>query len=110
MPRWALLFRPAIVEPLTMLSQRAFLPALLTTVLFCNAFLMFLLEPMVGRLLLPLLGGAPVVWNTCVVFFQLMLLAGYAAAHQATTRLRPLWQLTLLVVLQPAALLVLPLR
>ncbi|MBA2306054.1 MAG: fused MFS/spermidine synthase, partial [Acidobacteria bacterium] len=41
----------------------------------------FLLEPMAAKLVLPLLGGAPAVWNTCVVFFQAMLLAGYAYAH-----------------------------
>jgi hypothetical protein len=49
--------------------------------LFASAFLMFSLEPIVGRLFLPKLGGAPVVWNTCLVFFQGTLLAGYAFAH-----------------------------
>jgi SAM-dependent methyltransferase len=46
-----------------------------------SAFLMFSLEPFVGRLLLPLLGGSPSVWNTCILFFQAVLLAGYAWAH-----------------------------
>ena len=46
-----------------------------------GAVLMFLLEPMAAKMVLPLLGGAPAVWNTCVVFFQAMLLAGYAYAH-----------------------------
>ncbi len=46
-----------------------------------SSMLMFLLEPMAAKLVLPLLGGAPAVWNTCVVFFQGMLLAGYAYAH-----------------------------
>ena len=49
--------------------------------LFLSAFLMFSLEPYVGRLLLPLLGGTPAVWNTCILFFQAVLLAGYAWAH-----------------------------
>lgn len=48
-----------------------------------SAGLMFLLEPMAAKMVLPLLGGAPSVWNTCVVFFQGMLLAGYAYAHGA---------------------------
>lgn len=48
-----------------------------------SAALMFLLEPMAAKLVLPLLGGAPAVWNTCVVFFQGMLLVGYAYAHGA---------------------------
>ncbi len=52
--------------------------------LFTSAFLMFLMEPMVARMVLPSLGGAPAVWNTCLVFFQAMLLAGYAYAHGAT--------------------------
>jgi hypothetical protein len=49
--------------------------------LFLASFLIFYLEPLVGRLFLPKLGGAPVVWNTCMVFFQTTLLAGYASAH-----------------------------
>jgi hypothetical protein len=60
-----------------------FVPAL-----FLSALLMFLVEPMVGKMVLPLLGGAPAVWNTCVMFFQMTLLAGYAFAHVTSTRLR----------------------
>src|SRR5262245_18320880 len=41
---------------------------------------------MVGKMLLPALGGTRAVWNTCMVFFQAMLLAGYAYAHAATAR------------------------
>jgi hypothetical protein len=48
---------------------------------FLSASLVFLVEPMVGKLLLPLLGGAPAVWNTSLAFFQVALLAGYAYAH-----------------------------
>ena len=51
--------------------------------LFISSLLMFLLEPMAAKMVLPLLGGAPAVWNTCVVFFQAMLLFGYAYAHGA---------------------------
>lgn len=54
--------------------------------LFVSALLLFLLQPMVGKMLLPLLGGTPAVWNTCMVFFQAALLTGYLYAH-ATTRL-----------------------
>jgi spermidine synthase len=46
---------------------------------------MFVLEPMVGRIMLPFLGGAPAVWNTCVMFFQCMLLVGYGYAHAGTS-------------------------
>src|SRR5688572_3045630 len=49
--------------------------------IFLSAVLLFSVQPLVGKLLLPLLGGAPSVWNTVMVFFQAMLLAGYAYAH-----------------------------
>src|SRR5437763_15680974 len=42
---------------------------------------------MVGKMVLPLLGGAPAAWAACMVFFQALLLAGYAYAHAATRRL-----------------------
>ena len=56
---------------------------LFTALVFLNASLMFVAQPMMGKLLLPLLGGAPAVWNTCMVFFQGLLLAGYLYAHWA---------------------------
>ncbi len=49
--------------------------------LFLSAFLIFAVQPMVSKMLLPMLGGSPSVWNTAMVFFQAMLLAGYAYAH-----------------------------
>jgi hypothetical protein len=55
--------------------------------LFVSAFLLFLVQPMIGKLILPKLGGTPQVWNTCMLFFQMALLAGYAYTHTATTRL-----------------------
>jgi SAM-dependent methyltransferase len=55
--------------------------------IFSGSFLLFLIEPMCGKMVLPLLGGTPAVWNTCVVFFQAGLLAGYAYAHYVPRRL-----------------------
>jgi SAM-dependent methyltransferase len=49
--------------------------------IFLSAFLLFCCEPMVGKMMLPYLGGAASVWITCLLFFQLMLLAGYGYAH-----------------------------
>src|SRR5215471_20592483 len=49
--------------------------------IFLSAFLLFVCEPMVGKMMLPLLGGAASVWVTCLLFFQLMLLLGYGYAH-----------------------------
>ena len=48
---------------------------------FLGAALLFCVEPIVAKTLLPLLGGAPAVWTTCMLFFQTTLLAGYAYAH-----------------------------
>jgi hypothetical protein len=50
---------------------------------FLSSALLFLVQPMFARMVLPLLGGTPAVWNTCVVFFQATLLAGYIYAHAA---------------------------
>ena len=57
--------------------------------IFLSASLLFLLELMGGKLMLPLLGGSPAVWNTCMVFYQAVLLAGYAYAHYTTKNLGP---------------------
>jgi hypothetical protein len=53
------------------------------------AFLGFSLQPLVARRLLPWFGGAPAVWTACLLFFQTMLLAGYAYAHAMAARPRP---------------------
>lgn len=50
-------------------------------VIFLGSFLLFLIQPMFGRMILPRLGGAPAVWNTAMLLFQAMLLAGYLYAH-----------------------------
>ncbi|PYS89518.1 MAG: hypothetical protein DMF64_17580 [Acidobacteria bacterium] len=63
------------------------LTLLFATTLFVSAALLFWVEPMVAKMLLPLLGGTPAVWNTCLLFFQATLLAGYAYALAATKRL-----------------------
>ncbi len=55
--------------------------ALYVLTLFMAASLLFAVQPMVGRMLLPKLGGSPAVWNTCLVFFQGMLLLGYLYSH-----------------------------
>jgi hypothetical protein len=49
--------------------------------IFTSAALLFSVQPMFARMVLPLLGGSPAVWNTAMVFYQSMLLAGYAYAH-----------------------------
>jgi hypothetical protein len=55
--------------------------------LFLSATLLFLVEPLIGKMILPRLGGTPAVWNTCMVFYQAALLLGYAYTHALSTRL-----------------------
>ncbi|HLY91949.1 MAG TPA: fused MFS/spermidine synthase [Candidatus Angelobacter sp.] len=57
--------------------------------IFLSSSLLFLIEPMAGKRLLPLLGGSAAVWTTCLVFFQSALLLGYLCAHWIATQLRP---------------------
>ena len=61
-------------------------------------------------MLLPLFGGSPSVWNTCLVFFQTLLLAGYAYAHIITTRLAVRRQALLQLGLLALGLSMLPVR
>jgi len=64
------------------------LPLVLFAVtLFTSALLLFLIQPMIGKAILPRFGGTASVWATCMVFFQAILLAGYAYAHHLTNRL-----------------------
>src|ERR1700722_14013292 len=67
----------------------AFLKALSAPVVFLAAFLLFLVEPMTAKRLLPALGGSAAVWITCLVFFQCALLVGYLYAHLVAIRLSP---------------------
>ena len=55
--------------------------ALFAATVFLSAGLTFLVQPMIARMLLPVLGGSPAVWNTSMAFFQAALLVGYAYAH-----------------------------
>lgn len=57
--------------------------------LFVSAFLLFWMQPLVTKMVLPSLGGSPAVWNTAMMFFQLMLLAGYGYAHVIGRVVRP---------------------
>lgn len=76
--------------------------------LFLSAALLFTIQPMFARLVLPYLGGAPAVWTTCVLFYQTALLAGYLYAHLTVARLRLRRQVLVHLGLVLAVLLVLP--
>ncbi|HEX2095170.1 MAG TPA: fused MFS/spermidine synthase [Longimicrobiaceae bacterium] len=79
-----------------------------TTAVFLSAFLLFLVQPMFGRMVLPLLGGTPAVWNTCMLFFQAALLGGYLYAHLTSRRWGVRRQAALHLALLAAAALALP--
>jgi hypothetical protein len=64
---------------------------LFAAAMFANALLLFLVQPMFAKLLLPRFGGSPAVWTTCMLFFQSALLAGYAYSH-SVVKLRKSWQ------------------
>ncbi len=68
-------------------DRRLALIFLFAGTLFTSASLMFVLQPLFGKILLPLLGGSPAVWNTCMVFYQSLLFLGYLYAHLISTRL-----------------------
>jgi hypothetical protein len=77
--------------------------------MFTGATLLFVVQPMVGKMILPLLGGTPAVWSTCMVFFQAALLGGYAYAHASTALLGVSRQMLLHVALLALPFTVLPL-
>ncbi len=64
-----------------------FAPSLYAIGLFVSAFLLFAVQPMFTKMVLPLLCGAPTVWSVAMVFFQAALLCGYAYAHFIIRRL-----------------------
>jgi len=78
--------------------------------LFLSAFLLFCFEPMVGKMMLPFLGGASSVWITCLLFFQLMLLTGYGYAHLLERYLRLDRQIMVHAVLMVATFFFLPVQ
>jgi hypothetical protein len=76
--------------------------------IFLSSFLLFMVQPLVARLILPWFGGTAAVWTTCMLFFQSLLLAGYAYAHGTNARLSPRRQAVLHCVLLAASLAFLP--
>jgi hypothetical protein len=73
--------------------------------IFAGAFLLFQVEPLLARYILPWFGGTPAVWIACVLFFQLLLVFGYAYSHYIATRLRLRHQVTIHLALIVACLL-----
>src|SRR5882724_21426 len=76
--------------------------------IFLSAFLLFLVQPIVAKQILPWFGGTSAVWTTCMVFFQVLLLGGYAYSHFITRRLAPRAQARLHLALLVLSLVFLP--
>lgn len=76
--------------------------------IFTGAFLLFQVQPLIGKYILPWFGGSPGVWTTCLLFFQTLLLGGYAYAHLISTRLKPRTQMIVHLVLLALSLVFLP--
>ena len=68
-------------QPISVDARLRLAPALFAATLFASALLLFAVQPMFTKMVLPMLGGAPAVWSVAMVFFQAALLAGYAYAH-----------------------------
>ncbi len=78
--------------------------SLFVLTIFTGSFLLFLVQPMVARMALPKLGGAPAVWNSAMLVYQALLLAGYAYAHRLTRQSARKQSLIHLAVLLLAAI------
>ena len=92
---------PFVASPATAPALLAAAPPawLYGAVVFAAAWLVFWVQPLSVRGVLPVLGGSPAVWNTAMVFFQAALLGGYALAHLLARRATPAGQLLVLGVL-----------
>ena len=76
--------------------------------IFSGAFLLFQVQPLIGKYILPWFGGAPAVWTTCMLFFQILLLGGYAYAHCLARWFKPRTQAILHLALLLATMVLLP--
>src|SRR6185503_3966922 len=76
--------------------------------IFLGAFLLFQVQPLIGKYILPWFGGSYGVWTTCLLFFQVMLLAGYLYAHGTARYLPARAQMIVHLVLLAAAVAMLP--
>ena len=82
--------------------------ALYAVTIFASAFLLFQIEPIIAKMVLPWFGGSAAVWTTCLLFFQTVLLAGYLYAHVAVKGLAPKAQVWLHIALLVASVALLP--
>jgi hypothetical protein len=88
--------------------QNRRIATLYAVTIFLSAFLLFQVQPLLGKFILPWFGGSPAVWTTCMLVFQVLLFAGYAYAHATTQFLTPRKQVLLHIGLLIVACCLLP--
>jgi hypothetical protein len=103
----------SVVSPLTAVDAfhtdglpRRVIPYAIAT--FFSAFLLFQIQPIIAKMILPWFGGSAAVWTTCLLFFQVVLLMGYSYAHLSVRFLAPRWQASLHAGLLACSLFLLP--
>ncbi len=77
---------------------------LFAAAVFVSAFLLFQIQPLISKVILPRFGGTPGVWTTCMLFFQLLLCGGYTYSHLVTVYVPPRWQGVLHAILLTVSL------
>jgi spermidine synthase len=101
---------PAATTPALSRTSAIALVSVFATAIFLNAALLFSVQPLFTKMVLPLLGGSPAVWNTCLLFFQSLLLAGYLYAHVTSRWLSARNQAILHIALLGSAVFLLPIH
>ena len=89
-------------------SPAAATKLIFATAIFASAFLLFQVQPLIAKIILPWFGGVAAVWTVCLLFFQVVLLAGYSYAHFLTRNFSPRAQVWIHSALVVASLLALP--
>ena len=89
-------------------SQQRLTYALFLVTVFLSAFLLFQVQPLISKYILPWFGGTPAVWTTCMLFFQIALFGGYLYAHLLVQNLSPRMQVFVHAAVLGVALLLLP--
>ena len=94
--------------PIPMMQTAVFRSSVFASAIFVSAFLLFQVQPLIGKFILPWFGGSPAVWTTCMLFFQVTLFLGYAYAHASSRWLSPRQQRIVHLGLIVSAMAVLP--
>src|SRR5207302_2097544 len=95
-------------HPAALFSLSLLFMILYAVMIFLSAFLLFQVQPLIAKMILPWFGGSAAVWTVCMLFFQVLLLLGYLYAHWSIRYLRPRSQTFLHIGLLAASLLMLP--